>query len=168
MKNVNDPLSEKYFQLLKAALTPIPVFRDGYVPNDLVEDAYVMVSPISTTDDSTMNSADTITSMQVGIYTRSFIDSNSTVINDVADIVYIVTNFFMINHRTVLQYFIKNRLYEIYFRWIFDFIQFFINDIFSKLFNLFFIEFYTIHNIINQIYLFIFILSCNFINNSNR
>ncbi len=88
MKNVNDNLSEKYFQLLKAALTPIPVFRDGYVPNDLVEDAYVMVSPISTTDDSTMNSADTTTSMQVGIYTRSFTDSNSTVINDVADIVY--------------------------------------------------------------------------------
>ena len=88
MKNVNDILTQEYFTLLKTAVTPVPVFRDGYVPKDLVEDAYVMVSAINNTDNSSMQSHDTITSVQVGIYTRSNTDNNATVINDLADKVY--------------------------------------------------------------------------------
>lgn len=87
MKNVNDPLTTEYWQLLSYAL-PVPVFRDGYVPSDLVEDAYVMVSAINNTDDGTMTCDFTLTSIQVGIYTRSAQNNNAIQINSIADAVY--------------------------------------------------------------------------------
>ena len=60
MKNINDNITLKYYELLTAALAPVPVFRDGYVPFDLTDDAYVMVSAIANTDGSTFHSAQTL------------------------------------------------------------------------------------------------------------
>lgn len=85
MKNVNNILTFKYFQLLAPACTPVPVFRDGYVPDDLLNDAYVMIIPIGSADSSTMNSADTFTTIQVSIYTKSNIENNADILNTTAD-----------------------------------------------------------------------------------
>jgi hypothetical protein len=84
MKNANDIITQKYFQLLAPACKPVPVFRDGYIPNDLLNDAYVMITVVSNVDNSTMNSADTITNVQVAIYTKSAIENNADVLNDTA------------------------------------------------------------------------------------
>ena len=85
MKNANDILTQKYFQLLAPVCAPVPVFRDGYIPNDLLNDAYIMIMPLNSTDNSTMNSADTITNIQVSIYTRSAIENNANILNIMAD-----------------------------------------------------------------------------------
>lgn len=87
MKNVNDLLSEKYWQLLSVEVTPVPVFRD-YVPFDLGGSAYLLISAISNTNLSTMQTHDTTTSIQVGIYTRSTTDNNTTQANELATKVY--------------------------------------------------------------------------------
>lgn len=86
MKDIKSKLTQKYFQLLDAALS-VPVFVD-YVPNQLAADSYVLITGIASVDASTMNSVDTDTSIQVGIYTKEVVTNSGTAADDIATLVY--------------------------------------------------------------------------------
>jgi hypothetical protein len=87
MKNNNDILTTKYFQLLKAAMPSTQIFRD-YVPTDLGGDVYVLISAINNTDKGTFQTDDTNTTIQVGIYSRTTTDNNADDIQAIATSVY--------------------------------------------------------------------------------
>jgi hypothetical protein len=87
MKNINDIMTTKYFQLLKAAMPSIQIFRD-YVPTDLGGDVYVLISAINNTDKGTFQTDDTNTTIQVGIYSRTTTDNNADDMQAIATSVY--------------------------------------------------------------------------------
>ena len=87
MKNINDILTTKYFQLLKAAMPSTQIFRD-YVPTDLGGDVYVLISAINNTDKGTFQTDDTNTTIQVGIYSRTTTDNNGEAVGAIATSVY--------------------------------------------------------------------------------
>lgn len=89
MVNVNDILTTKYYQLLQAALPTTKILRD-YAPYDLVKDVdiYVLISAINSTDAGTMQSDDTDTSIQIGIYSRTTTDNNGDAVESIASTIY--------------------------------------------------------------------------------
>jgi hypothetical protein len=100
MVNVNDILTIKYFQLLKAAMPSTQIFRE-YVPNDLGGDAYVLISAINNNGSGTLQSDDTTTSVQVAIYTKSTTDNSGDTMQDIATAVYNTIKPSVINQLTL-------------------------------------------------------------------
>jgi hypothetical protein len=87
--NVTDILIKKYADLLTPVITDYPVFIDKAIEDiALGANAYVVITASGNSDNSTMQSDDTLTSIQVAIYSRSNTDNNGDAVAAIATIVY--------------------------------------------------------------------------------
>ena len=68
MRDVNSVLKQKLYQILSGVLD-YPVYQK-YIPASVDESAYVLITTINNNDTSTMQSNDTDTTVQIGIYTK--------------------------------------------------------------------------------------------------
>lgn len=68
MKDVNSTLRKKLFEML-SAISGTPVYYK-YLPSTVSSNAYILITTLTNSDSSTMHSADTDTTIQIGIYTK--------------------------------------------------------------------------------------------------
>lgn len=86
MRDSNLPLRKAIYELL-SPVAGVPVYYK-YIPARVDASAYILISSISTTNASTINSHDTETSIQVGIYTKDSNANSGLQADSLADIVF--------------------------------------------------------------------------------
>jgi len=88
VKEVNSILQQKIFNLLRPVIS-YPLYYK-YLPAFEKANAYVTINTITNIDASTMQSSDTDTTIQIGIYSRETQANPGQLVNDIAAAVYAV------------------------------------------------------------------------------
>lgn len=83
MKDINTPLLKSYYAALATALAPVKVY-EGEEPDNLLDPIYVVLSNVTSTDDSTKSSNGHTASVQVTVNTWKQKYNNSKDMNEVA------------------------------------------------------------------------------------
>jgi len=88
VKDVNSILQQKIFNLLRPVIS-YPLYYK-YLPAYDKSNVYVTINTITNIDASTMQSSDTDTTIQIGIYSRETQANPGQLVNDIAAAVYAV------------------------------------------------------------------------------
>ena len=88
MKDINPILQQKIYDLISPVVN-CPVYYK-YLPAHIGGDVYVLITTITNVDVSTMQTSDTDTTVQIGIYSRDSQANPGKLVNDVAAAVYAV------------------------------------------------------------------------------
>jgi len=86
MKDVNTKLKSKLFEILSGVLD-VPVYQK-YLPANIDASAYVLITTVNNNDTSTMQSADTDTTVQIGIYTKDSQANSGETCDSIASTIY--------------------------------------------------------------------------------
>lgn len=86
MKDVNNILRKKLFDILNGNISA-SVYND-YLPASINPSAYVIVTWMTSNDNSGMVNANTITSFQLGIYTKDTAANSGQLVNTIAQEIY--------------------------------------------------------------------------------
>ena len=81
MTDVNTPLLQAYYDALK--VLPYPVY-EGEEPDDILDQVYIVLSDVNSTDFSTKTNSGTRSNIQVGIYTWENKYNTALTVNGVA------------------------------------------------------------------------------------
>lgn len=88
MKDVNTILKQTIYNLLKPVVN-CPLYYQ-YMPSTVSGNVYVTINAISSIDASTMQSSNSDTSIQIGIYSRDSQANPGQLVNDIAAAIYAV------------------------------------------------------------------------------
>jgi hypothetical protein len=87
MKNVNDILQQEIYDLILAAITPVPVYYP-YLPAYRTDNVYVTINAIANVDASTQSTSDTDTTIQISIYSRDSQANSGSSLGTIAAAIY--------------------------------------------------------------------------------